>query len=202
MTAVDPLAVLASLYDGLPTGFDTPETERQALDAATVSGASVYGEIMADGARRLLDWLKPGADDVFVDLGCGTGRLVHQAALTTAVGRAIGVELSAHRIAIAHQAQQRLRAAQPGTAARIDWRHEDIATTSLEPATLLYAGCFPADLAPVLGRCARRCTALRRLVTIRELGEPNALGLEAIGRLQLAMTFGPRVQAHAYRPRR
>lgn len=49
---------------------------------------------------RALRYLRAGADDVFIDFGCGKGRVVHQAARWP-LRRVIGVEVSPHLAAFA-----------------------------------------------------------------------------------------------------
>ncbi|CAD7930157.1 unnamed protein product, partial [Amoebophrya sp. A25] len=76
------------------------------LEAIVAAGsgthAAVYGELPYTSATKLFvdgGIYPPGlyADDVFCDLGSGTGKLVMQAFLTTRVRKAIGVELGRKR---------------------------------------------------------------------------------------------------------
>ena len=69
-------ARLDRLYEGLASGFQTPTPDRDQLDRRAGRGAAAYGEITDAGAARVLGWLRPGPDDVLVDLGSGTGRFL------------------------------------------------------------------------------------------------------------------------------
>lgn len=96
------LDTLKSLYDGLRSGFAIPEEEKQCISDA--EGIKAYGEILPAASLALLEAADLGPRDVFVDLGSGTGKVVILAALCTAVGRAVGIELSETRAAVSLEA--------------------------------------------------------------------------------------------------
>ena len=94
------------------TGYDCSETEQIELDndveqktwlGRLVQGheASVYGEVLPEGIQTLLDYINEdmplSKDDVFVDLGSGTGKIVLQVALSTCFKKVVGIELSETR---------------------------------------------------------------------------------------------------------
>lgn len=62
------------------------------------NSASVYKDMHIhrptpyDKLRKVLDYLKPGQDDIFVDIGCGKGRAVFFAAMRR-LKKVVGVEL-------------------------------------------------------------------------------------------------------------
>ncbi len=75
------------------------------------SSPSTYGEITELGARQLFDYMNLYSDEndaeplVFVDLGCGTGKLLIQAFMELpSLQRIIGVELAPSRCEIARKA--------------------------------------------------------------------------------------------------
>ena len=74
-------------------GISTEDTE----NITNCGGAPTYGEITQDSAQALIDYLKPTAQDVFVDAGSGVGKLVVQFFFATPIKKAIGVELSQER---------------------------------------------------------------------------------------------------------
>ncbi|POM69270.1 Histone methyltransferase [Phytophthora palmivora] len=69
-----------------------------------------YGEVTVESfATRVLPMLNLDADDVFFDLGCGTGKILVQTALQTPCKRAIGIELMQNRVQEGHKALNRLK---------------------------------------------------------------------------------------------
>jgi len=98
--------------------------------------------------RRMLEMAEVGEGDVLVDLGCGDGRIVVEAAKRGA--RGLGVDLDPQRIAESHQL-----AASEGVEDRVEFRVEDAMTTDLTGATVVTLYLLPesnALLRPVLER--------------------------------------------------
>jgi len=60
--------------------------------------ASVYGEVLPEGVQAVLDEINTAmpltAEDVFYDLGSGTGKVAIHAALVTPCRRVVGIELA------------------------------------------------------------------------------------------------------------
>ncbi|KAG7391576.1 hypothetical protein PHYBOEH_006638 [Phytophthora boehmeriae] len=69
-----------------------------------------YGEVSVESvSATILPFLKLGEDDVFFDLGCGTGKILVQAALQTPCKTAIGIELMQNRVLEGKKALARLK---------------------------------------------------------------------------------------------
>lgn len=69
-----------------------------------------YGEVSVESiASTVLPLFNLDADDVFFDLGCGTGKILVQAALQTPCKRAIGIELMQNRVQEGQRALNRLK---------------------------------------------------------------------------------------------
>lgn len=86
----------------------------------------------------MLSALEMKSSDVFLDLGSGRGALLFHAALNhTPPARCIGVELSQERHKIALAAHARFRG-QGGGASTVELRCEDMRTTTLAGATVVY----------------------------------------------------------------
>lgn len=96
------LRVFESIYNDLQSGFGISAQEKEVVNS--VGGSDVYGELLPAATLTLLDAMKLGPEDVFVDLGCGTGKINVLAALNSDVGRSVGFELSEKRVQIAQQA--------------------------------------------------------------------------------------------------
>ncbi|CAH0475322.1 unnamed protein product [Peronospora belbahrii] len=68
-----------------------------------------YGEVSVESvATTILPLLNLEEDDVFFDLGCGTGKILVQVALQTPCKRATGIELMQNRVLEGHKALKRL----------------------------------------------------------------------------------------------
>ncbi len=198
----------AAVYADLPEGYDAPEEDRSAVDRAAGDRASAYGELPPESAERLLRWLAPTPQDALFDLGSGTGRLVAQAVCTTAVGLAVGVELSRFRHRVALTARDRLLerldvAAAAELRRRLVLRCEDLRHTDLVRATIVYAGstCYPDPLLDALAERAAAAPHLRALVSARPLPWPHDPRLEEVGRIRLPMSWSRSERVAVYRPR-
>ncbi len=196
------------IYEDLPTGFQTPSGQRDQIDAAWGKGAAAYGEITAQSAETVLRWLAPTAIDHFYDLGSGIGRLVIQAACSSAVGKSTGIELAQHRHETALLAHRKLiesleADSRAAIATRINFLQGDLLSTPFSDATLIYVGatCFPDRLVSEIVRLAGQVQTLRKLVTTRPLDEAATFGLIETGQLDLDMSWTEKVRVHVYAPR-
>lgn len=193
------------IFEALPDGFSAPRRERAELDARFGKGASTYGELDDRTFARILDWWRPGPDDVLVDLGSGTGRFALQAAATTRIGRVIAVELSKSRAALAEEAFENLEPVfGPEQAAelraRVELRHANVLETDLSHATLAYCGstCFPETLwRSICQRVASSASGLRSFVAPRELPDIGT-GLQERGHFLGGASWMPEVRVHSF----
>lgn len=205
LRALDWRAVLSDA----PTGYDVDQDDRAALEWRAGKGAATYGELLADAASTLFRWFAPTRDDVFVDLGSGSGRLPIQALCETDVGRAIGVELSVGRHAAARRAQELVAAAvdfpdRTELARRLVFLNEDLCRTNLAEATLIWMSstAFPAPLFHAACRHLDACALrLRLLATTTALPGPWDRVFESVGTLHLATSWSPRTRVHIARRR-
>lgn len=96
--------------------------------------------------RRMLEMAEVSPEDYLIDLGCGDGRIVVEAAKRGA--RGLGVDLDPQRIA-----ESRQLAAREGVLDRVEFRVEDAMATDLSGATVVTLYLLPesnALLRPVL----------------------------------------------------
>ena len=130
------LGIVAEIWGGLDDGHGPPGEDRARIAWAAGRGADVYGELEPDAFLTLLRRFAPTANDVFADLGSGTGKLAALAALASPVGRAVGVELSEHRHATATEAWRRLKGppAAHRSAERVHYKHGDVRAALPLPA--------------------------------------------------------------------
>ena len=207
--ALDPasiLALLRTLLAGAPSGFGLSSAERDAIDPACGKGSAIYGELEDDAALSLLRALKLGPDDVFVDLGSGTGRIPLLAACGTTVGGAVGVELARPRHEVAVGLPDDLLAQLPAVdraryAQRVEFRHADLRSVDLSDATVIYAGatCFSDPMMASLCRHVRdSAPRLRRLAATRPLPAPFDRSFPPVAEVHLAASWSPRVRIHVH----
>ncbi len=191
------LAILRRLYHQV-WAYEIPAADVRRIHAT--AGSDVYGEIRPAASLRLFDYLKLGPQDVFFDLGSGAGKVVLHAALATSVGRAIGVEMSRTRHALAKSvvAAARKEGLDVG-ACRL--RNANLMRTSLKGATVIYC-CATAFSEAFLERMVKRIANLGpgiRFVTTTELDEDPRF--ELLDVLKLDMSWRRRAKIYVYRTR-
>lgn len=191
-------------FAGLQSGFASPTPERDALEVHSGKGAANYGEITASAANRLLAWLRPGPDDLLLDLGSGCARLLIQALCETSLGRAVGIEAVPHRHRVAMAARQRLAETDPARAAKLELYRGDFCALELPEASLVYLGatCFPDPLLARIATRVGRLSGLRRLICTRPLPASLDRSFTQIGQLRLDMSWVEDVPVEVYGPRR
>jgi SAM-dependent methyltransferase len=162
-------------------------------------GSAIYGELRPAATLRLLAQLELERRDRFVDLGAGIGKVVLLAAMTTHVGRATGVELSATRVEIARQALARARKARVRGHARARMLEADMLRCPLDDATVIYT-CSTAFSLAFMQRLVRRLAKLpklRTLVSLQELEPHRAFELREVMRLDASWTRRTRVYVYS-----
>lgn len=117
-------------------GFEIPKTDEQHVRSST--GSPIYGEITTGALSKLLKDLRLNKNDVFYDLGSGVGKVVMQTALASAVGKAIGVELSETRYENSLLALTRAKTFVPRISSRCRFINDDILRVDLSQATVIY----------------------------------------------------------------
>lgn len=186
-TAPDPRATLRQLYRGLDGFPIAPADERR---VAQSDGSPTYGELLPTATLRLLAQLDLDRRDQFVDLGAGIGKVVLLAAMTTAVGSALGIELSATRVAVAQQALARARRARVPGVGRVRMLEADMLRCPLDDATVIYT-CSTAFSSAFMRRLVRRLAKLpklRTLVSVQDLDPHRAFELREVMRLDASWT--------------
>jgi hypothetical protein len=88
-----------------------------------------YGIIVREAVEKMLDDVKLGAGDVFVDVGSGIGNVVLQAVAVTDCPMAVGVELLPSRLHASEKAERRARERFPRqfpSTKRLTWIEGDV----------------------------------------------------------------------------
>jgi SAM-dependent methyltransferase len=195
-TAPDPRATLRQLYRGLDGFPISPADERR---VAGSDGSPTYGELLPTSTLRLLEQLDLDRRDQFVDLGAGVGKVVLLAAMTTAVGGALGVELSATRVAVAREALARARRARVRGVGKVRMLEADMLRCPLDDATVIYT-CSTAFSSAFMRRLVRRLVKLpklRMLVSLQDLDPHRVFKLREVMRVDASWTRRTEVYVYA-----
>ncbi len=104
-----------------------------------------YGETTWFGIHAMLKQVDAKADDIFYDLGCGTGRNVFFAAIVYGM-KAVGVDLLSSFVNYASQT------AQENQLANAHFRQQNIFETPLAEASIVFvtANCYDQQTMPLL----------------------------------------------------
>jgi SAM-dependent methyltransferase len=199
-------AHLEDIFETIPNSSidafrqDIPEEERAQVNAShgeagiKEGNAYVYGEPSPAASDRILRRLALGPDDVLYDLGCGRGFFLMQALLTTPVGKAVGVELAASRVAVGQLARQKLLERgllAPGK--ELSLHGQDMAQTNLDEATVVFMDSvfFSDQLLNAVARHMAQAGRLRAVVMIMKGLPPNPW-FELEGTERLKMSWSPK----------
>jgi SAM-dependent methyltransferase len=180
-------------------GFEIPPSDAKQIRKS--KGSPIYGEINVTALEKLLDFLNLKPEDSFYDLGSGVGKVVMQTALTTPVGRAFGVELSATRHLEAKLALARALSFDPSLKNRIKLLNCDLLTLDLSEASVVYT-CSTAFSQSFMNTVTKRMATFThpfRLVSLQEL--PHEKDFELIKVLRLDMSWLRSTPVHVYHRR-
>ncbi|MBC8473985.1 MAG: methyltransferase domain-containing protein [Candidatus Omnitrophica bacterium] len=102
--------VVKDHYYDKKLGIETSESYFSFPDQASslYKDMHIHRPTSYDRVRRIIDYLKPGPEDVFIDFGCGKGRVVFLAAIQR-LKKVIGVELDKKLVDIAKENLKNVR---------------------------------------------------------------------------------------------
>jgi SAM-dependent methyltransferase len=120
-----------------------------------------YGEIKPESVRLFYPFFRK--DDVFYDLGCGTGKVVLQVAYEKDI-KSIGVELNKERLEIARSVSDEM-----GMSDKVQFIEGDISKMSYEGGTVFYlcSTCFDDELMQLLWENLSKVQSIRYIFTLR-----------------------------------
>lgn len=162
------------------------------LIADSVNGHDVTqanGEILASSMNLLLSKLSLTEDDIFFDLGSGSGKLVLQVFLQTNVKECVGIEVSSalyqQSVCALNQIQQELPLFFADNR-KISFVRGDFFETSFAKATILLINstCFSQAMLIKLSSLINQQTAIRYVLTLRPLYNLKNMKLVKIIRVQ------------------
>lgn len=154
------------------------ESQRVGLQSMGLAGT--YGEVLPKSIRSILATANIilNKDDVFYDLGSGTGHIVAQIAYETNCGKSIGVELGERRHKLSVQVHEKLCDAGHHSCKKMQFIKADILNTPWQSnVTCLYicCVCFPPDLFEIIKQNIRdSCPNLKYILLVgRQLHDNN-----------------------------
>eukprot|EP00747_Dinoflagellata_sp_TGD_P220235 gnl/TRDRNA2_/TRDRNA2_92234_c0_seq1.p1 gnl/TRDRNA2_/TRDRNA2_92234_c0~~gnl/TRDRNA2_/TRDRNA2_92234_c0_seq1.p1 ORF type:complete len:707 (-),score=121.10 gnl/TRDRNA2_/TRDRNA2_92234_c0_seq1:30-2150(-) len=201
------------------------KVKREAVDPSRPREMT-YGELLPVSLAKLfggrgLFGVAAGADDAFVDLGSGTGKLPIQAFLA-GLRSSVGIELDGDRHAFGAQAVESLRALLPqncfaseglpgsNSEGRSELRYAerlaslqqgDLLALPVENASIVFAAslCFPNELLQALADKLRRELQPGAVFwTLRELPAGTRPGLALVTKAYVASTWSDHAHVYIY----
>ena len=195
---------VAELYDSLGLTLERAFTisSQDIKHVNTVAGgqkAVNYGEILLSSWATVLRAVRPGASDIFFDLGSGRGALVLLTHLLCGTKRSAGIELSRERHAMAVSALGALRSSEK-CAGGIQFLNEDARRTDLSEATFIFL--MNQDMPHrLIADVWRNILAVPHAVTVATLHPPRDVnvGVPPDQTLTLPQTWNAAIDVHVYR---
>lgn len=163
--------------------------------------APVYGEILNTSLKTLLDDLHITPNDVFYDLGSGTGKVTIQAYLDYPFKKAVGIELSPTRYKHSIIAKNELKKINALANTRtLEFRNEDITKSDINDATVIFmcATCFPEDLMDTLTKKLSMLKPGLKLLTLKALPNTELHNFKLIKEYSLPMTWSSGSPVYLY----
>lgn len=142
-----------------------------------------YGETTWFGISRALKYVQATADDVFYDLGCGTGRNVFFAHQQYGM-KAVGIDLLSSFVEYGQ------KVADSQDLSNVEFRQQNIFETSLREATIVYvtANCFDGETMPLLVKRFEELPVGARVISShRSIPSPR---LEVLGQQRVPYSWG------------
>lgn len=134
---------------------------RRPVSSEQSRGSQSLGEMLSTPQSllpQLFDFAGLGASDVLIDIGCGDGRVVIDAAQRRGC-RAIGIEHDEHLCTLAKRAAQ-----QHDVAHRVEIRHQDALDAELNTATVVFLFVPVTALATLVPLAIRKLRAGGRVI--------------------------------------
>lgn len=143
-------------------------------DDQTLAGQNIfltYGEILPEGMAKLMAFVKPTANDSFVDLGAGVGKAVLQSYLCTDMQASYGVEIDNTRCELSTEALAELKQAVPkffnNKAKIIEFQRMNIIDFNFDKVSIVFcnATCFGPNLMSKIATKINNSPSVRALLT-------------------------------------
>lgn len=163
------LATLTKLYEKV----DAMAVAREAWQQPKFNDyAFIYGEIDCISFIAILETLNPSPEDVFYDLGSGSGKAVFTAALSFDFAACKGIELVPELYVLSCKLQANL----PTIATPIEFINADFMQVDLTEATLIFinAACYVGETwAALVNKLLQLKPGTRIILASKQLPQPQ-----------------------------
>lgn len=188
--------LLQNSYHNCQTGFGADHTDED-IDVMNL----VYGEVTYAGMDPLFTALKLQSNDVFYELGCGTGKLVLYAALRRQLeaqaGRCVGLEVGERRLKTAKTVLDGLQSKLGNRCPEVSVFLQDISRCRFTDASVAVLCNLGMD-AGIVNRTVNnllKCQSFRRLVCTSPVLNPR---LKLADSVKVSCTWAKLSSWHVY----
>ncbi len=187
---------LEKVYEGV-SGFNIASEEKDHI--LSKGGAPTYGEIVYESMRAVITRLNLQPEDVFYDLGSGTGKFVAYMHMATKIKKSAGIELSKSRYQLSADALKQLQ--EQGLldeTRKIEFICGDMTEEDISDATAIFmcATCFSEELLQRLVHVFVKLKPGLRIVTLKQL--PHHPQLKLIRKEHFPTTWSDGSPFHYY----
>lgn len=152
------------------SGFQMTSNDKL-LNTNSININSTYGEILPSSVAQMISSLDLSNNDVFYDLGSGTGKVVTHFFLGSPVKKSVGVELGSHRYNVSQQIKSKLNQHFNSKYKQINFLNEDMTRVDLSDGTIFYmcSTCFSPQLMNTMYNKIRQVPNLKYIITLKPL---------------------------------
>jgi precorrin-6B methylase 2 len=182
-------------------GFSICGDEREYIEKC--GGNPTYGEILPESLAQLIKKLELTKKDVLFDLGSGAGKVCIQVALTSPA-KAVGIELSSTRHALAQKIKQKIIGEYILTdAKKLEFIEGNITEFNLCSGTVFFmcSTCFSDELMKTLTQKLEKIPHLIKIVSLRTLPVDVSSVIKLIDTLSLPMSWSDASSVYIYEKR-
>lgn len=160
---------------------------------------TTYGEMLPSSVTKIINFLKINNNDVFYDLGSGSGKFVTQIYLQTPAAKSTGIEIVKFRHNIASKISNKIKFTF-NKPQELVFINGDILTQNLNDATIIYmcSTCFSEDFLTNIVNKLSSNTNLRAIVTLKKIDNTKIPYLHKYTALPTPCTWSSSVTSHIY----
>lgn len=160
--------IIQSYLDKIYTSFD-----RDIKQTLHFSGNEIYGEILYYSAIKLIKYLKLHADDHFLDIGSGLGKLALYVFLMSEVKSVTGIEINHPRHVIANRIHEIIQDKLPRMFdhRQLTFVEGDFLQSDFDHVTVVYlcSTIFSYDLLENIGRKLNSMSNVKKIASFRKI---------------------------------